>query len=70
MIVNNHKAMLRLRELARQPLTVDAVLNLHAILVDGTLKHPDQAGRIQNPADERIVVCDSSRVDTLLALPL
>lgn len=58
MIVNNHKAMLRLRELARQPLTVDAVLNLHAILVDGTLKHPDQAGRIQNPADERIVVCD------------
>jgi len=60
MIVNNHKAMLCLRELARQPLTVDAVLNLHAILVDGTLKHPDQAGRIQNPADERIVVWDQT----------
>jgi Fic family protein len=58
MIVNNHKAMLHLRELAMQPLTVDAVLNLHAILVDGTLKHPDQAGRIQSPTDERIVVWD------------
>jgi len=58
MIVNNHKAMLRLRELAKQPLTVEAVLNLHAILVDGTLKHPEQAGRIQSPNDERIVVWD------------
>lgn len=58
MIVNNHKAMLHLRDLAQQPLTVDAVLNLHAILVDGTLKHSDQAGRIQRPSDERIVVWD------------
>ena len=58
MIVNNHRAMLHLRELAKQPLTVEAVLNLHAILVDGTLKHPDQAGRIQSPSDERIVVWD------------
>ncbi len=58
MIINNHNAMLRLRDLAKEPLTVQAVLNLHAILVDGTLKHPDQAGRIQTPDDERIVVWD------------
>jgi len=58
MIVNNHRAMLHLRELAKQPLTVEAVLNLHAILVDGTLKQSDQAGRIQSPSDERIVVWD------------
>lgn len=37
---------------------MEAVLNLHAILVDGTLKQSDQAGRIQSPSDERIVVWD------------
>ena len=58
MIVNNHRAMLHLRELAKRPLTTDGVLNLHSILVDGTLKHPDQAGRIQSTSDERIVVWD------------
>lgn len=69
MIVNNHKAMLRLRELAKEPLTVEAVLNLHGILVDGTLKDPGQAGRIQSPADERIVVWDHNSRSAVHAPP-
>lgn len=58
MIVNNHKAMLRLQELAQAPLTVDGVLQLHSILVDQTLEEPAQAGRIQLPGEERVVVWD------------
>lgn len=58
MIANNHRAMLLLQDLAKSPMTVDALLHLHAVLVDGTLDNPADAGRIQTPKDERIAVVD------------
>lgn len=58
MIVNNHRAMTRLCEMAREPLTTDGVMQLHSILVDQTLKHPEQAGRLQHADEKRIVVWD------------
>jgi Fic family protein len=58
MIVNNHRAIIRLREIAASPLTVERVLELHSILTDGTLPDPRAAGRMQTPADERNVVWD------------
>ncbi|MBK8284724.1 MAG: Fic family protein [Ahniella sp.] len=59
MIANNHRAMMRIRDLAKHPLTLEGILEVHSILVDGTLAIPDQAGRFQTEADERIVVWDA-----------
>ncbi|PIV32653.1 MAG: Fic family protein [Lysobacterales bacterium CG02_land_8_20_14_3_00_62_12] len=58
MIVNNHRAIERVRELAHEPLTVAHVLELHSILTDGTLADPGAAGRMQTAQEERIVVWD------------
>lgn len=58
MIINNYMAMTRLRELSQHPLTTDSILELHRILTDGTLDHPDAAGRIQRPDERRISVID------------
>lgn len=58
MIVNNHRAIERVRELARGPLTVAHVLELHSILTAGTLADPSAAGRMQTAQEERIVVWD------------
>jgi Fic family protein len=58
MIVNNFRAMERLRELRQRALTVEDVLELHRIITDGTLDDPDCAGRIQTPAERRVEVYD------------
>lgn len=58
MILNNYRAMTRLREMAREPLGLDAVMELHRILTDGTLDRPDLAGRLQRPGDERVCIVD------------
>lgn len=58
MILNNYRAMTRLREMARSPLSVDAVLELHRILTDGTLEDPTWAGRLQTPDEHRVQVVD------------
>jgi Fic family protein len=58
MIVNNHRAIERLREMAKSALTVEMIAELHSILTDGTLKDPDAAGRFQTANEERIVVWD------------
>ena len=59
MIANNYRAMLRLRELARAPLSVDAVLEIHRIITDGTLDDPAQAGRLQRPGEARVHIVDA-----------
>ena len=58
MIVNNYRAMLRIREMAKSDLTVDCLLELHKILTDGTLKDPSQAGRFQRDGEQRVQVID------------
>ena len=58
MILNNYNAMLRLREMAERPLSVETVLELHRILTDGTLDKPEEAGRLQRPEDDRVNVLD------------
>lgn len=58
MILNNYNAMIRLREMAEAPLTIETVLELHRILTEGTLDKPDEAGRLQLPGDERVNIVD------------
>ena len=56
MILNNYVAMQRIRELSQHPLTPDMVLELHRIVTDGTLEHPENAGRLQDDERERVSV--------------
>ena len=58
MILNNYRAMRAIRRLKDEPLTVDAVLRLHATITEGTLEDPKAAGRLQRPDDQRIMVWD------------
>lgn len=58
MILNNFRAMERLRAMAAEPLSVEGILELHRILTDGTLDDPSQAGRMQQPDEVRVDVVD------------
>lgn len=58
MILNNYRAMTRIRELASHPLNLDVILELHRVLTDGTLDDPNAAGRIQRPDEIRVKVFD------------
>jgi Fic family protein len=58
MILNNFRAMTRISEVAKQPLTVDLICELHRILTQGTLDNPSAAGRPQQPGEVRVGVYD------------
>ena len=47
MIVNNFRAMQRIRELRATPLSPALICDLHRIVTEGTLDNPEGAGRIQ-----------------------
>ena len=58
MVANNYGAMLRAQELAGsgEPLVPGHVLELHRIVTDGTLDDQSEAGRLQQPGEERVFV--------------
>ena len=58
MVLNNYRAMENIRRLRDEPLTIDAVLRLHATLAAHTLAAPEVEGRIQTPDEERVQVWD------------
>jgi Fic family protein len=59
MILNNYRAMTRLREMAQSPLSLDMILELHRIMTEGTLDDPDDAGRLQLPGEDRVHIVDN-----------
>ncbi len=58
MILNNFQTMQRIRELRKQPLTPQLVLDLHRLVTEGTLDDPADAGRLR-PAGKDVVVDDA-----------
>jgi Fic family protein len=56
MIANNFRAMQFIREHVTDPLTPDLVLEVQRIVTEGTLDHPEDAGRLQLPGDTRVRV--------------
>ena len=58
MILNNYLAMRQAEELAvsSEPLTPDHVLELHRIVTDRTLENESEAGRLQQPGEDRVFV--------------
>ena len=59
MILNNYRAMAAIRQLKSEPLDLNAVLRLQAMLTADTLDNPDAEGRIQNPDEKRVQVWDN-----------
>ena len=55
MILNNFLTMQRIRELRKQPLTPQLVLDLHRLVTEGTLDAPADAGRLRPPGKEVVV---------------
>lgn len=68
MILNNYRAVMRIGELKDEPVTADAILELHRILTEGTLDDPSAAGRLQLPGEERVRVVDPAD-NTVLHVP-
>lgn len=63
MILNNFRAMQHIGELRDEALTPELLREIHRIVTDGTLRNPEQAGRLQDDDGDRIrVVSDSGDV--------
>jgi len=56
MIFNNYRALEYLRGETGDPLTPELVFRLQRILTEGTLEHPDAAGRLQTIGEPRVAV--------------
>lgn len=70
MILNNYRAIERLRVLKDMPLTLEILNELHAILTEGTLDEPDAAGRLRrSPQDDDIQVIDDGADPHILHIP-
>jgi Fic family protein len=68
MIVNNYRALQFMRDEIGRTLTPEAVLELHRIVTDGTLRDPSASGRLQRPDEHRIEVVDNA-TDKVLHRP-
>ncbi|WP_419167723.1 Fic family protein [Candidatus Palauibacter sp.] len=55
MILNNYRAMRRVRQFARDRLTPERILELQRVVTAGTLDDPDAAGRLRRREDDVVV---------------
>ncbi len=58
MVLNNYRAMERIRELRDERLTPALVRELHRIVTENTLDDPADAGRLQEPGEKRAFMSD------------
>lgn len=58
MILNNYRALQFMRTEMGDTLTPEAIMELHRIVTDRTLRNPDAAGRVQEFAEDRVAVYD------------
>ncbi|MGH7655984.1 MAG: Fic family protein [Gemmatimonadaceae bacterium] len=62
MILNNYRAMEWLRSKDSEPLTPAIVLELHALVTEGTLDDSASVGRFRTDADDIVVSDDTGRI--------
>lgn len=55
MIFNNYQAIRFIRKMEKEPLTPDAVAQLHRIVTDKTLDDPDDSGRLRTSDEIRVI---------------
>ena len=58
MVLNNYRAIRRIREISRQPLSIEVLNEIHRTVTEGMLEDPSQAGRFQQPGEKRVGVVD------------
>ena len=56
MVVNNYQTMRHIRRDLDMPLTIEMVLGTHRMVTEETLEKPQDAGRMQQPGEDRVVV--------------
>ena len=56
MVVNNYQTMMYISRDPKAPLTAEMVLEIHRMVTEATLERPEDAGRMQLPGEERVVV--------------
>lgn len=61
MILNNYRGMQWVRDHVDDEVTPEGVKHLHEILTVGTLDDPKDAGRLQQPSEERVIVGAAGR---------
>lgn len=67
MILNNYHAMEFIRDISKEDLTKDKILELHTVLMHDTMDNPSAVGRWRN-SDERVSVVDQ-RDEAVLHVP-
>ena len=55
MIFNNYRTMEHLRSIKRELITPELILDLHRLLMEGTLEDPNGAGRLRQADDVQVV---------------
>jgi len=63
MIFNNYQAIRFIRKMEKEPLTPDAVMQLHRIVTDQTLDDPEDSGRLRT--SDEIAVIDTKTEEVL-----
>lgn len=69
MIANNYRALQFVREEMGGRLDLDALLELHRIVTEGTLDDPTAAGRLQRPGETRVAVFDHDEDEQPIHVP-
>ncbi len=69
MIANNYRALQFVREEMGDTLDLDALLELHRIVAEGTLDDPSAAGRLQRPGEVRVAVFDRDEDEQPIHVP-
>ena len=69
MVVNNYRTMRFIGRDPQAPLTLETVLEIHRMVTEGTLDDPGDAGRMQQPGEERVVVGHFSDPDRTYHTP-
>lgn len=69
MILNNYHAMNFVREHGNERLTPKFVREVHRLVTDRTLDDPSEAGKLQQPEDDRVKVLDPTTGELLHSPP-
>lgn len=56
MVVNNYQTMMYISHDPKAPLTAEMVFEIHRMVTKATLESPEDAGRMQQPGEERVIV--------------
>ena len=69
MIFNNYHAIDFIKQATSEALTPDLLLEMHALLTDGTMDDPRNCGRFQQPGEPRVSVVDWRSGETVFTPP-